>query len=87
MTPDDIRAVIRDEIGAIAPEVDFEAIDPAADLRAQIDIDSIDFLNLVTAFHQRLGVDVPEQDYSKLSTLQGAISYLSQRLPTPASPH
>jgi len=81
MSPQDIRAVIKDEIGAIAPEVDFDAIDPAADLREQIDIDSIDFLNLITALHQRLGVDVPETDYPKLATLDGTIAYLGQRLP------
>ena len=79
MSPQDIRAVIKDEIGAIAPEVDFDAIDPAADLREQIDIDSIDFLNLITALHQRLGVDIPEADYPKLFTLESAIAYLAAR--------
>jgi acyl carrier protein len=81
MTTEDIRAVIKDEIGRIAPEVDFDAIDPTADLREQIDIDSIDFLNLVTALHERLGVDVPETDYPKLATLEGMIAYLERRIP------
>jgi acyl carrier protein len=79
MNPSDIRAVFQDELSRVAPEVDFEAIDPEADLRAQVDIDSMDFLNLVTALHQRLGVDIPETDYPKLATLQGALSYLEQR--------
>jgi acyl carrier protein len=70
MNPIDIRAVIKDELGRIAPEVDFEAIDPEANLREQVDIDSMDFLNLVTALHQRLGVDIPEVDYPRLATLQ-----------------
>jgi len=79
MNPSDIRAVFQDELSRVAPEVDFEAVDPEADLRAQVDIDSMDFLNLVTALHQRLGVDIPETDYPKLATLQGALSYLEQR--------
>ena len=78
MTQTEIRAVIRDELGRIAPEVEFDSIDPGADLREQIDIDSIDFLNLVTALHQRLGVDIPETDYPKLATLNGIIDYLSE---------
>lgn len=78
MTPNEIRAVIQDELGRIAPEVEFDSIDPGADLREQIDIDSMDFLNLVTALHQRLGVDIPETDYPKLATLKGIIDYLSE---------
>ena len=81
MSPTDIRAVIKDEIGRIAPEIDFETIDPEADLRQQVDIDSMDFLNLVTALHQRLGIDIPEIDYPKLATLQAAMAYIEQRRP------
>lgn len=84
MSPTDIRAVIQDELARIAPEVEFDAIDPAGDLRSQIDIDSMDFLNLVTALHQRLGVDIPEADYQQLGTLEDAIRYLAARSPASA---
>ena len=77
MTPTEIRAVIKDELARIAPEIDFEGIDPAADLRDEADIDSMDFLNLVTALHVRLGVEIPEADNPKLITVQGAIAYLA----------
>lgn len=79
MSPTDIRAVIEDEIGRIAPEVDFAGIEPDADLREQVDIDSMDFLNLVTALHVRLGIDIPEADYPRLATLRSAMAYLEQR--------
>jgi acyl carrier protein len=79
MNPTDVRAVIKDELGRIAPEVDFEAIDLDANLREQVDIDSMDFLNLVTALHERLGVDIPEVDYPNFATLRRAIDYLAQR--------
>ena len=79
MNASDIRAIFQDELGRIAPEVDFEAIDAEADLREQVDIDSMDFLNLVTALHARIGVDIPETDYPKLATLKGALAYLEQR--------
>ena len=80
MTRTEILAVIRDELARIAPDVDFDAVDPAADLRDEADIDSMDFLNLVTALHARLGVEIPEADNPKLVTLQGALDYLAGKL-------
>ncbi len=73
----DIRKVVQEELNNIAPEVDLASIDPAADLREALDIDSMDFLNFITALHHRLGVDIPEIDYPKLVTLDGAVAYLT----------
>jgi acyl carrier protein len=70
----DVDAVLREELGNIAPEVDLKMIDPRADLREALDIDSMDFLNFVTAIHHRLGVDIPEIEYPKLVTLDGAFT-------------
>jgi acyl carrier protein len=80
MTRDDITDVLIDELGRIAPEVDATSLDPDADLREELDIDSMDFLNLVTALTQRLEIDIPEIDYPKLATLGHALGYLAQRL-------
>jgi acyl carrier protein len=80
MTNIDIRKVVREELNNIAPEVDLAGIDPACDLREALDIDSMDFLTFITALHQRLGVDVPEIDYPKLVTLDGAVAYLMGKL-------
>jgi len=85
MTRDDIKAVLIDELGRIAPETDAAGLDPDADLREELDIDSMDFLNLVAALHERLRVDIPEADYAKLATLGGAVAYLAGKLP--ASSH
>lgn len=57
--------------GQIAPEGDFEHLQPDQPLRDQLVIDAYDFLQL-----ERLGVDVPEADYQLLATLQGALDYL-----------
>ncbi len=78
-TRDEIRAAIADVIGAIAPEVDLAAIDADKPLREQVDIDSFDFLNVIIRLHETLGVDIPEQDYAKLLTLNGAVDYLARR--------
>jgi acyl carrier protein len=76
----EIRKVLQEELCNIAPETDLRKLDPAADLREALDIDSMDLLNFVTAIHQRLGVDIPELDYPKLVTLDGAVSYLASKL-------
>ncbi len=78
----DLREVLEQELGNIAPEADFKALDPSADLREALDIDSMDFLNFVTAVHRRLGIDIPEADYPKLFTLEGAVGYLRAKVPT-----
>ena len=80
MTQPDVRTVVQEELSNIAPEINLSAINPTADLREALDIDSMDFLNFVTAVHHRLGVDVPELDYPKLITLNGAVKYLESKL-------
>jgi acyl carrier protein len=79
MSDPDIRQAILQELGNIAPEADLAAVDPAADLREALDIDSMDFLNFVIALHRRLAVDIPEIDYPKLVTLDGAMTYLQAK--------
>lgn len=79
MSEDEIRAAVLEELGNIAPEADMSAVDPNADLREELDIDSMDFLNFITALHDRLGVNVPELDYPKLTTIDGAVAYLAEK--------
>jgi acyl carrier protein len=76
----DIRKVVDEELNNIAPEVDMASVDPTADLREVMDIDSMDFLNFITAIHHRFGIDIPEIDYPKLVTLAGAMAYLEAKL-------
>ena len=76
MTEIEIKRVVRDALSNVAPEVDFYTIDPAKDLRDQIDIDSVDFLNFVIGLHKELNIDIPDADISKLTTLNGCVTYL-----------
>ncbi|HYB91175.1 MAG TPA: acyl carrier protein [Candidatus Binataceae bacterium] len=81
MTDDEIKALVLREIRKIAPEVAPDEIDPALDLREQIDLDSMDILNLAIAIHQATGVDIPEADYPRMASLDGCVGYLRVRLP------
>ena len=80
MTRDAIRAAVLRALGNVAPEADLAHLDPRAAFRDQLDLDSMDVLNFVTALHETLGVDVPESDYSKLATLDDAVDYLAARV-------
>ena len=80
MTRDEIRKIIDEELGNIAPEVAPDSVAGDADIRESYDIDSMGFLTFITALHKRLNVNVPESDYPKLFTKRGAIDYLAARL-------
>ncbi len=79
MTDEDVEAVLREELRQIAPEVDIALVDPKADLREEFDIDSMDFLNLVTALGQRLDLEMPEADYPRMSTYASLLAYLGEK--------
>lgn len=76
MTPDELRKIVVDALARIAPEIDPSAIQPGVSFRDQLDLDSMDVLNFVLALHHRLGVEIPEVDYPRLYTLDGAVAYL-----------
>ena len=80
MTSDEIRATLFDILADIAPEADPAAIKTDVDLRDQLDIDSMDFLNFVIGIHERLGVEIAESDYGQLLTIDDLAGYVAQRL-------
>jgi acyl carrier protein len=72
-------ALVRDAVREIAPEVDLDALAPDAELHIDLDLDSMDFLNLVTGLHDSTGLDIPERDYPLLATIGGLTDYLAAR--------
>jgi acyl carrier protein len=74
---DDARTLLAQLLGRIAPEVDLDEVDPTAPRQEAMDLDSMDFLNLVTALHEETGIEVPERDYPSLSTIGGFITYVA----------
>jgi acyl carrier protein len=77
MSKDEIRTVVMCILGEIAPEADLASIKPGVSFRDQLDIDSIDFLHFVIALHKELHLEIPEADYVKLATLDGAVQYIA----------
>ena len=76
----DIRAAVLAVLARIAPEADLDALRDDVDLREELDIDSIDFLNLMVGIYEALGVDVPEADYPQCVTIAGCVAYLTPRI-------
>ena len=82
MTPDDARSLLGRLLHRIAPEIDLDQVDEDAPLQEAMDLDSMDFLNLVTALHEETGIDVPERDYPALSTVTGFLAYVVASVPS-----
>jgi acyl carrier protein len=71
-----VRALAAEVLAGIAPEADLATVGANEDLREALDLDSMDFLNLVIGLAQRTGRTIPEADYPRLFTLAGMAGYL-----------
>jgi acyl carrier protein len=80
MTKDECKKVVLDIIADIAPDEDLSAVKPDVRLRDQLQLDSMDFLDIVMELRKRYGVQVPEEAYGELATLQGCVNYLGPML-------
>lgn len=80
MNDSDVRTIILKHLHQIAPEANLETIDENADLRPQLDIDSMDFYRLLVAVSEELSVDIPEEEYSGLVTLKKLTVFLNRKL-------
>lgn len=76
----EIETAVLRAIGRVAPEADATGIARDADIRDELDIDSMDFMSYVTALHRELGVDIAERDYPKLTSIDGAVAHLESLL-------
>ena len=70
---------LAEELYKIAPDIELDDIDRSADLREEYDIDSMDFLNLVTALGKRFQLEMPEADYPRMQTFNDLVAYLDEQ--------
>ncbi|HSO09146.1 MAG TPA: acyl carrier protein [Desulfoprunum sp.] len=80
MTREDIKALILEIIHDIDDEADFDDLDPDKPLRDQLDLDSMDFLDIVMELRKRHQLQIPESDYPRLATLNSCADYLEPLL-------
>ena len=77
MTRDELRTAVLRALHRVAPEADLEAIDPGADIRDELDIDSVGILEFATGISRETGIEVPERDYPRIVHLNDCLDYLA----------
>jgi acyl carrier protein len=80
MNTDEIKKIIIEQILEAAPEISEDEIDDNKNIQRSLEIDSFDFLKILTALNEKLGVEVPEADYGKVDTLENMAHYFDERL-------
>ena len=76
MTREELRKALLEIIEELVPDEDLSSIDDKKDLKEQIELDSMDFLDIIMELRKRYSVQVPEEDYPKFATLKGCVDYL-----------
>ncbi len=79
MTKEECKQVILDIIAEIAPDEDLSAVKPDVRLRDQLNLDSMDFLDIVMELRKQYGIEVPEEDYPRLASLDSCAEYLTPK--------
>lgn len=82
MTREAIKEVILEIIKGIDEDADTSTLASDKPLRDQLDLDSMDFLDIVMELRKRYKLQIPEADYPQLATLDSCINYLEPRLVT-----
>ena len=86
MNPDQIRQVILDILERIAPDEDLSNLDDSIPFREQMELDSMDFLDIVMELRKQYRVQIPEEDYENLITMDRTVGYLIPLLRNVESP-
>lgn len=79
MTHEECKKIVVDIIADIAPDEDTSDIKPDVNLRDQLELDSMDFLDIVMELRKQHGIEVPEADYPKLASLDSCAEYLTPK--------
>jgi acyl carrier protein len=79
MTKAECQQLVLDIIADIAPDEDLSSLKPEVRLRDQLQLDSMDFLDIVMELRKRHGIEVPEADYIQLASLDSCADYLTAK--------
>ncbi|HBE69063.1 MAG TPA: acyl carrier protein [Planctomycetaceae bacterium] len=80
MTPAEIRDEIIDILEEIAPDEDISDLNDEQSFREQIELDSMDFLDIVMELRKRHRVQIPEEDYGELASMASTVKYLEPKM-------
>lgn len=80
MTRPEIREVIIGILERIAPDEDLSNLDDSVPFREQMELDSMDFLDIVMELRKQYRVQIPESEYEHLITMDSTVNYLEPKL-------
>jgi acyl carrier protein len=80
MAPPEIRQVVLDILERIAPDEDLSNLDDSQPFREQMELDSMDFLDIVMELRKQYRVQIPEEEYQNLVTMDSTVSYLTPKM-------
>ena len=80
MAPEEIRTAIIEILEDIAPDEDLSDLNDDVAFRDQLELDSMDFLDIVMELRKRYRVQVPEEDYTELNSMASTVTYLTPRM-------
>ena len=79
MTKEDVKEIVLNIIAEIAPDEDLSNVQASVNLREQLDLDSMDFLDIVMELRKQHNIEVPEADYPQLASLESCANYLTPK--------
>lgn len=80
MNKEEIEKIIFNSLKQVAPDTEPSELAPDENIRETLGIDSFDFLQFIISLDEQLKLEIPEQDYGKITTLSSLISYLTQKM-------
>jgi acyl carrier protein len=80
MSPAEIREEIIDILGDIAPDENLDELVDDKNFREQLELDSMDFLDIVMELRKRHRVQIPEEDYGHLASMHTTVTYLEPKM-------
>ena len=80
MSPAEIRVEIIDILSDIAPDENLDDIVDETNFRDQLELDSMDFLDIVMELRKRHRVQIPEEDYGNLASMHSTVTYLEPKM-------
>lgn len=80
MTKEEVKTSLLNIISEIVPDEDVMNLEGNTSIRDQIDLDSMDFLDIIMELRKKYQVEIPEEDYSELATMNSSVTYLEPLL-------
>jgi acyl carrier protein len=81
MNEEEIKEIILQLLKKIAPDTEPSTLKPDENIRETLNIDSFDSLQFIVALNKKTGIEIPEEDYGKIATLQALTAYIKNKKP------